>query len=302
MPQALLSLHAAPQRTCWHGSSASAATSVRLLKAPWDGTGERFPNRENASLIQLTGAYADMADTKKIALITGGNKGLGFETARQLGTNGFTVVLGVRNRAAADPPPDKLRGDGTDAQIVEIDLTKPETAVSAAAEIEAKFGVLDVLINNAGIVDAADGPPSKTSVAAVRRVFETNFLGTLAVTQAMLPLLKKSAAGRSVNVSSGLGSIAQNNDPGWEFAQVKVLGYNGSKAALNMLTVQLAAELRDTPIKVNSSDPGYTATDLNHNSGYQTVEEGVEATVRLALLDADGPTGGYFDRNGAVPW
>lgn len=243
-----------------------------------------------------------MADSKKIALVTGGNKGLGFETARQLGANGFTVVLGVRNRGAAEQATDKLRGEGTDAQIVEIDLTKPETAASAAAEIDAKFGVLDVLINNAGIVDAGDGPPSKTSVAAVQRVFETNFLGTLAVTQAMLPLLKKAAAARIVNVSSGLGSIAQNNDPSWEYAPVKILGYNASKAALNMLTVQLAAELSDTAIKVNSSDPGYTATDLNGNSGPQTVTEGVEATIRLALLGPDGPTGGYFDRNGAVPW
>jgi NAD(P)-dependent dehydrogenase (short-subunit alcohol dehydrogenase family) len=136
----------------------------------------------------------------------------------------------------------------------------------------------------------------------VRRVIEINFLGSLAVTQAMLPLLDKADAARIVNVSSGLGSLALNGDPDWQFAPVKFLGYNASKAALNMLTVQLAFELRETPIKVNSADPGFTATDLNDHRGHQTVEQGAREPVRLALLPADGPTGGFFDAAGPLPW
>ena len=159
-----------------------------------------------------------------------------------------------------------------------------------------------MLINNAGITVPGDGPPSAAGLDAVRRVFETNFFGTLAVTQAMLPLLRKSPSARIVMVSSGLGSLALNSDPGSPYAEVKILGYNASKAALNMMTIQLAYELRETGIKVNAADPGYTATDLNGNSGPQTVEEGSEEIVRLALLPNDGPTGGYSDRSGTVPW
>jgi NAD(P)-dependent dehydrogenase (short-subunit alcohol dehydrogenase family) len=131
---------------------------------------------------------------------------------------------------------------------------------------------------------------------------ETNFFGTLAVTQAMLPLLRKSAAARIVNVSSGLGSLKWNADPNWEYAQVKLLGYNASKAAMNMLTVKLAYELSGTMIKVNASNPGYTATDLNGHRGHQTVAQGAAETVRLALLPADGPTGGFFETSGPDPW
>jgi NAD(P)-dependent dehydrogenase (short-subunit alcohol dehydrogenase family) len=179
-------------------------------------------------------------------------------------------------------------------------VLREETIRAAAATIEAAHGRLDVLVNNAGIADRADGPPSRADLDAVRRTLLTNFVGPAAVAQAMLPLLRRSPAGRIVNVSSGLGSLAQNSDPGWEFAEVKYLGYSASKAALNMLTVQLAFELKDTPIKVNSVDPEYTATDLNDHRGTQTVEEGAAEAVRLALLPADGPTGGYF--SSAVPW
>lgn len=137
---------------------------------------------------------------------------------------------------------------------------------------------------------------------AIERILRTNFLGAVVVTQAMLPLVRKSEAGRVVNVSSGLGSLTDNGDPGYEFAQVKVLGYNASKAALNMLTVQLAFLLRDTSIKVNSADPGFTATDLNQHRGHQTVEEGAAVIVKLALLPEDGPTGGFFADRGPVAW
>ena len=158
-----------------------------------------------------------------------------------------------------------------------------------------------MLVNNAGI--ALDkGPASETEMEALRRTYDTNVFGVFAVTKAMLPLLKKSASGRIVNLSSGLGSLTQNSDPNWQFAGVKALAYNSSKSALNMMTVILAAELKDTAIKVNAADPGFTATDLNQHRGTRTVEQGATAAVRLALLPSDGPTGGYFDEDCAVPW
>ena len=240
---------------------------------------------------------------KTVALVTGGNKGIGFEVARQLGAKGYTVIIGVRDAGRGEAAAAKLREGGATVDVVALDLENAETATAAAKWIEDKYGVLDVLVNNAGIADMVDdGPPGVANIATVRRVFETNFFGTLAVTQAMLPLVKRSSAPRIVNVSSGLGSLAQNGDPHWFANQVKPLGYNGSKAALNMLSVQLAWELRDTNAKVNIADPGYTATDLNNHGGYQTIEEGSEAIVKLATLDENGPTGGYFDRNGRVPW
>ena len=244
-----------------------------------------------------------MADTsKRIALVTGGNKGLGLETCRRLGEAGLTVLLGARNADAGETAAKSLKDKGHDVRFVAVDLGKPESFAGVASKIEDEFGRLDVLVNNAGIFDRQDGTPAAVDLAAVRRTFETNFFQTLALTQALLPLVRKSPAGRIVNVSSGLGSLTQNADPTVDFHGYSPTGYNASKAALNMLSVQLAAELKDTPIKVNASDPGFTATDLNNNTGTQTVTEGTDATVRLALLDADGPTGGYFNRDGAVPW
>jgi NAD(P)-dependent dehydrogenase (short-subunit alcohol dehydrogenase family) len=183
-----------------------------------------------------------------------------------------------------------------------LDLSRRETIEAAAARIGSDLQPLDILVNNAGIADRADGSPSSANVDAIERVMRTNFLGTVSVTQAMLPLLNKSSAGRIVNVSSGLGSLKLNRDPSWQFASVKMLGYCASEAALNMLTVQLAYELRDTEIKVNSADPGLTATDLNDHRGHRTVEEGAAETVRLALLPQDGPTGGFFETAGSNPW
>ncbi len=238
----------------------------------------------------------------RIGLVTGANKGIGFEIARQIGKAGALVLLGARNAALGEAAGVMLRAEGIDARFVLLDVCKPETIAAAASWIEATYGRLDVLINNAGISDKADGPPSRTRIDAVRRIFETNFFGALAVAQAMLPLLRKSPSARIVNVSSGLGSLAHNGDPGWEFAKVKLFGYNASKAALNMLTVQLAAELKDTGAKVNSADPGFTATDLNNHRGHQTVPEGAAAAVRLALLPDDGPTGGFFSAFGPEPW
>lgn len=240
--------------------------------------------------------------SNRIALVTGANKGIGLEVARRLGQAGLTVLIGARNPGLGQAAAATLRAEALDARYVELDVASTTTIEAAAAMIAAEFQRLDVLINNAGINDPADGPPSIANLGAVRRVMETNFLGAFAVTQAMLPLLLKSAAGRIVNVSSGLGSLNWNADPNWEYAPVKLLGYNASKAAMNMLTVQLAYELRGTAIKVNSSNPGYTATDLNGHRGHQTVAQGAEETVRLALLPADGPTGGFFETSGSDPW
>ncbi len=240
--------------------------------------------------------------TDRIALVTGANKGIGLAIARELGKRGMTVYVGARDRVRGAAAAEMLKGEGIAAHFVELDVLREGTMVAAAATIEAAHGRLDVLVNNAGIADRGDGPPSGADLDAVRRTLLTNFVGPAAVCQAMLPLLRRSAAVRVVYVSSGLGSLAQNADPAWEHAQVKYLGYSASKAALNMLTVQLAFELKDTPIKVNSADPGYTATDLNDQRGTQTVEEGAAEAIRLALLPDDGPTGGYFSSAGSVPW
>ena len=240
--------------------------------------------------------------TPRIALITGANKGIGFEIARQIGRTGALVLLGARDPALGEAAAATLKGEGADVRFLPIDLTKPATIASAVAAIRAEHGQLDVLVNNAGIADPADGPPGKADIDAVRRVFEVNLFGALAVIQAMLPLLRKSRSARIVNVSSGLGSLTYNSDPAWPYAAVKLAGYNASKAALNMLTIQLAAELKDAGFKVNAADPGYTATDLNGHRGHQTIPEGAEAAVRLALLPDDGPTGGFFNAAGPQPW
>lgn len=239
---------------------------------------------------------------RKVALITGANKGIGFEIARQLGRAGMSVLLGARNPKQGEASAAILRGEGVDAHMKPLDLLKEETISAAAEWIAFQYGRLDVLVNNAGIVAGDDGPPSSADLDAVRRVFDVNFFGTLAVTRAMLPLIRKANAGRIVNLSSGLGSLTLNSDPTWGFAPYKMLGYCGSKAAVNMMTVQLAYELRDTAIKVNAVNPGFTATDMNRHQGTQTVEEGAAEAVRLALLADDGPTGVFTETGASIPW
>jgi len=237
----------------------------------------------------------------KIALITGANKGIGYEVARQLGHQGITVLVGARNAELGEAAAKKLKAEGLDAHFVELDVTKPETITKASESIASRHRHIDILVNNAGILQPGDGPPSTADAKAIRGIFDVNFFGVLAVTQAMLPLVKKSASGRIVTVSSGLGSIAWNADPTWDFASYKYLGYNGSKALVSMFTVQLAWELRDTKIKVNAVNPGYTATDINGNSGTQTVAEGAAETVRQSLVGDDAPTGKFFETGGEVP-
>jgi NAD(P)-dependent dehydrogenase (short-subunit alcohol dehydrogenase family) len=237
---------------------------------------------------------------KKIALVTGANKGIGLEVARQLAASGCTVLVGARNEALGKETAAKLIAEGLDVRFVLIDVTELSTITAAAETIARDFGRLDILVNNAGIADPADGPAPTAHFDAVERVMRTNFLGVLAVTQAMLPLLRKSAAGRIVNVSSGLGSLTRTASP--NPSSTNVIGYSASKAALNMLTVQLARLLSDTAIKVNSAAPGYTATALNGFRGTQTIPEGAVEAVRLALLPDDGPTGTFSETAGPVPW
>lgn len=241
--------------------------------------------------------------SNKVALITGANKGIGFEVARRLGLENITVYIGARNKKRGAEAVARLLPEGIDARLLNLDLNDSESIHIARRVLEEHHGVLDILVNNAGVIDAADGFPSIVDLKAVRRTFDTNFFGALELTQAMLPLLKRSVAGRVVNVSSGLGSLTLNRDPEWEFVSTKLIGYNASKAALNMLTVQLAWELQDTHIKVNSANPGYTNTDLVPGAqGGQPIENGARTAIRLALLPDDGPTGRFFENEGPVPW
>ena len=239
---------------------------------------------------------------KRVALVTGANKGIGYETARQLAGQGITVLLGARDEQRGREAAAKLQGEGLDARFLPLDLSDRETHQAARRFIEANFGRLDILINNAGVALDVAQKPSEVDLDTLRRTFDTNFFGAVSVTQALLPLIRKSGAGRIVNVSSGLGSLTRHGDPGWEFYPVKPLAYNASKTALNAFTVMLAHELRETAVKVNSADPGFTATDMTGHQGYKTVEQGAAVITQLATLPADGATGGYFDDQGVLPW
>lgn len=244
-----------------------------------------------------------MSTHEKIALVTGATRGLGFETVRQLAREGVFILLGARDLASGQEKAEVLRSEGLEVEAIEIDLNRPETIDAAAASIDGRFGRLDILINNAGILLLdTDHFPSVAPTDAMRETLEVNFIGTVIVTQKMLPLIRKAASGRIVNVSSSVGSLWWNGDPGNPSPDVKWLGYAASKAALNMLTVQLAFELRDTPIKVNSICPGYVMTDLNKGGGYVTIEDGVRASVKYALLGDAGPSGQFFNFGGPINW
>jgi NAD(P)-dependent dehydrogenase (short-subunit alcohol dehydrogenase family) len=239
---------------------------------------------------------------KKVALVTGANKGIGYATAQGLASQGITVLLGARDEKRGNEAAAKLQAEGVDVQFLLLDVNDPATHKAAHGFIEDKFGKLDILVNNAAVALDLNQKPSEVDMQTLRKTFDTNFFGVVAITQALLPLIRKSDAGRIVNVSSGLGSLTQQSDPNWPFYPVKLLAYNTSKTALNAFTVTMAYELKDTPIKVNSADPGYTATDLNNNSGYRTVEQGATVIIQLATLPADGATGSYFDDQGVLPW
>lgn len=243
-----------------------------------------------------------MNDTYHIALVTGANKGIGLEIARQLAQQGVFVIIGARDKTHAKAAVDNLATQSLKTEYVLIDLNDSASITAAAEQIRAKHGRLDILVNNAAIVDAADGPPTLSSPEAVRRIMDTNFVGTLAVTQAMLPLLRNSIAARIVNLSSSLGSLTLNGDPTSPYYAARLIGYNASKAALNMLTVQLAEELRETSITVNSISPGYVKTDLTGHNGYMTPEEGARLPVKYALLGQGAVSGLFVEPSGETPW
>lgn len=235
----------------------------------------------------------------RIALVTGANKGIGLEIARQLAQAGLHVIIGARDDGRARAAVDDLASQGLTAQSLRLDVTDAASICAAASKIRQEHGRLDILVNNAGIFDPADGTPGKASINAVRRVFETNFFGALAVTQEMLPLLREAAAGRIVNLSSSLGSLTLNGDPSSTYYAAQFIGYNASKAALNMLTVQLREELRGTPIMVNSVSPGFVKTDLT-GYGTMTPAEGARLPVQYALAGEE--TGRFVEPGGTTPW
>ncbi len=243
---------------------------------------------------------------QKIALITGANRGIGFETARQLAEQGIKVLVGARSEESGKEAETKLKNEGFDAQFILLDVDDVQTHESAAKYVEENFGKLDILINNAGInLDETENvgyvPASKTPQKIFRKTFDTNFFNTVAVTQTFVPLLKKSDAGRIVFLSSGFGSLTLHSDPKSPIYNYKLPAYDISKTALNGFAVHLAHELKDTPIKVNTLHPGSVVTDMNPH-GDLTVEEGAKTSVDLATLPADGYTGKFIHLGNELPW
>lgn len=247
---------------------------------------------------------------KPVALVTGANKGIGLEIARGLAAHGFTMLVGSRNLENGDAAAKSI---GAEAHALQLDVTDQASITAAAERIRNEFGRLDVLVNNAGISHAGKpgtpleeiGKSSRASVASldeVRAVFETNVFGVIAVTQAMLPLLREAPAGRIVNVSSGAGSLTSNASPTNSHRAMFGVVYSASKTALNAITLAFAIELESTNVKINAACPGFTATDLNNFEGAQTVEQAAREPVRLALLGANGPTGTFSSASGPIPW
>lgn len=240
-----------------------------------------------------------MTVSGKVALVTGGNKGIGFEVARQLAELNHRVVIGSRDEERGRTAAEKLRSEGAEASYVVLDVSNPDSVATAIQLIDQQSGRLDVLVNNAGIAQP-EGPPSQVALDVLKRIYETNVFGLVAVTQAALPSLRRADAGRIVNLSSGAGSLTVVSRPDWR-PEWNGLAYNTSKSAVNAVTVAFAGELRETPIKVNAVNPGYTRTDMSPDAD-RPVAHGAAVVVRYAVLPADGPTGGFFDENGPIPW
>ena len=241
---------------------------------------------------------------KKIALITGANKGIGLETARQLGQQNTTVLLGARDSRKGETAAERLRKEGIDAHPIVIDVSDPESIRKAAIQVERDFGRLDILVNNAGVMtDERTKKVSEQSLETWRETFATNLFGLIATTNAFLPLLRKSEAGRIVNLSSILGSIEFHAKPGSPIYESKnTPAYNVSKAAVNAYTVQLAHELKDTKIKVNAAHPGWVKTDMGGEGAVMEIEDGAKTSVALATLGVDGPNGAYLHMGKPLPW
>lgn len=254
---------------------------------------------------------SELTATQKVALVTGANKGIGRAVAEQLAALGMTVLIGARDQRRGEEAAAALRAAGGDAHALTLDVTGQSTARAAAEQVRERFGRLDVLVNNAGITgsgqvspaDAHDQVPSSVDLDMVRAVFETNVFGVIAVTNAMLPLLRRSPAPRVVNVSSHAASLTLTGDPDGPFAALlPSAAYTPSKAALSALTVQYANELRKDGVLVNAAAPGFVDTDSNDHTGHLTPAQGAAVVVRLATLAAGGPTAGFFGEDGPVPW
>ena len=247
---------------------------------------------------------------KPVALVTGANKGIGLQIAKDLAAHGFTVLVGSRNLEHGETA---AKSVGADARALQLDVTNQASIAAAAERIRNELGRLDVLVNNAAVSHAGkagrsleeivkSGRASVASLNEVRAVFETNVFGVIAVTQAMLPLLREAPAGRIVNVSSAAGSLTMNAEPTNPHRAMFGAAYSPSKTALNAITLAFALELESTGIKVNAACPGFTATDLNNFQGTRTVQQAAREPVRLALLDANGPTGTFSNEDGPLPW
>ncbi|HEY0504519.1 MAG TPA: SDR family oxidoreductase [Lysobacter sp.] len=248
---------------------------------------------------------ASTSNGSKVALVTGGTRGIGFETVRQLAQAGVHTLLAGRDRARAVDAALKLQGEGLPVEAIALDVTDAASIDAAAKEIERKHGKLDILVNNAGIIveDRSLTKPSQQSLAAWRETFDTNVFGVVATTNALLPVLQKAPAARIVIVSSLLASLTAHSDPASPIYDFKIIpAYNASKSAVNSYAVHLAYELRDTPIKVNAVHPGYVKTDMNAGEGEIDVPTGAKTSVQMALLDADGPTGGFVYLGDTLPW
>lgn len=240
--------------------------------------------------------------TQKIALVTGATRGIGLETVRQLAQNNVHVLLAGRDRTKATEAALKLQSEGLPVSAIALDVNDAGSIAAAAKDVEAKHGRLDILVNNAGVlVDDVAKKSSEQSLDAWRQTFDTNVFAVVEVTQAFLPLLRKSDAGRIVNVSSILGSITLHSDPNSGIYNFKVPAYDASKSAVNAWTVHLAHELRDTAIKVNAIHPGSVKTDMNSH-GELEVADGAKSSVELALIGADGPTGSFSHLGQTLPW
>ncbi len=240
---------------------------------------------------------------KKVALITGANKGIGFEIGRQLGKLGFTVVLAARDEAKVNAAADRLRGEGLDVQGVRLDVTDPSTAEAASRWLDERFGRLDVLVNNAGIGPefAAGTKPSGLGLAMLKETYETNVFGAFAVIKAFLLLLRKSAPSRIINQSSTLGSLGTLSDPDSPYYGNNLLACNSSKSALNGLTLAFSKDLAGDRISVNSVCPGWVKTDMGSDAAPRSVEQGAAIAVKLATMDSP-PTGKSLDDGGEIPW
>jgi NAD(P)-dependent dehydrogenase (short-subunit alcohol dehydrogenase family) len=236
-----------------------------------------------------------------IALVSGANKGIGYEIAAGLGALGWTVGVGARDDERREAAMQKLRADGADVFGVPLDVTDDDSVAAAARLIEDRAGRLDVLVNNAGVTGPLPQEPTRVALATVRTAVETNVIGVIRVTNAMLPLLRRSASPRIVNMSSTVGSLTRQTTPGAETGPISA-AYSASKTFLNAVTIQYVKELADTNILINAGCPGFVATDLNGFRGTRTPEQGAAIAIRLATLPDDGPSGGFFDDNGVVPW